>query len=174
VASGGGAGRRTLPSASNDRIGPLCDPRSRNPTTRPAALRHGFRNDVTPPAPKRFLVKFVDLGEHMVAPQRFLENRIKRRNFSNNLRIRRPRRPSPDRAPLAANRLRCRTGDKLEWPRLNCGTGFAARIGEPCYTPTHSKNLASNEGPFSRQEGEHDPCLNFSAQASRPHFYRSF
>jgi len=40
------------------------DPRTRNPTTSPAALRHGFRNDVTPPAPKRFLVKFVDLGEH--------------------------------------------------------------------------------------------------------------
>jgi hypothetical protein len=29
-----------------------------------------------------------------------------------------------------------------------------------------AKKSAPKEGPFSRQEGERDPCLNFSAQMS--------
>jgi len=83
--------------------------------------------------------------------------------LSNSIRIRRCRRQSPGRAPLAASRLRCRTGVRLEWPRFDIRRRIAARISEP-NTYALPKKLASKRGSFFRQERERDPCLNFSPQ----------
>jgi hypothetical protein len=143
IASDVGARCRTSAVSFEDRNrSPVRSP-ARDRTTRPAALRHGLRDDVNLPAPTRLLVKFVGFGGRLITAaaavvfvaQFFAEtlrrwhcrcaaailaNRIKWRNFSNNrsnsIRMRRHRRQLPGRAPLAASGLRCRTGVKLEWP----------------------------------------------------------
>ena len=60
----------------------------------------------------------------------------------------------------------CNIGLELSWSGtfLICGTG----LWHVSVTPIIqiAKQSAPKERPFSRQEGERDPCLNFPAQMS--------
>ena len=61
----------------------------------------------------------------------------------------------------------CDVGLELSWSGpFDIAAQDLRHVSVNPITSTHCKNLASNEGPFSRQQGERDPCLSFPAQVS--------
>ena len=64
---------------------------------------------------------------------------------------------------------------KLEWPRFDIAARHLRHVSvNPVTHLRIAKTSRRMRGHSPGRKREHDPCLNFSAQASRPHFYRSF